>query len=99
VYLLAGRRWRDALIVTLVGGVVLAASWVLAPGAWRDFFDVVVVRAGTSVASIFPVPFPIRLAGGVALGRVLTGRTGRLITGLLSSAVILALTAALLLSA
>lgn len=67
VYLLAGRRWRDALLVTAAGGVVLAASWVLAPGAWRDFFDVVVVRAGTSVASIFPVPFPIRLAGGVAL--------------------------------
>ena len=41
----------------------------------------------------------VLVAGGVALGRVLTGRTGRLITGLVSSAVILALTVALLLSA
>ena len=37
------------------------------------------------------------VAGGVALGKVLTGRSGRLITGLVSSAVIVALTAALLL--
>jgi len=39
------------------------------------------------------------VTGGLALGRVLTGRPGRMLTGLLSSAVILALTAALLLSA
>ncbi len=36
------------------------------------------------------------VAGGVALGRALTGRTGRLITGLGSSALIVALTIALL---
>ena len=40
----------------------------------------------------------VLVAGGVALGRVLTGRTGRLLTGLLSSAVIIGLTVALLLS-
>jgi arginine exporter protein ArgO len=39
----------------------------------------------------------VLVAGGVALGRVLTGRTGALITGLVSSAVIVVLTAALLL--
>jgi len=38
----------------------------------------------------------VLVAGGVALGRVLTGRTGRLVTGLVSSAVIVALTVALL---
>jgi arginine exporter protein ArgO len=38
----------------------------------------------------------VLVAGGVALGRLLTGRTGRLVTGLLSSAVIVALTVALL---
>jgi len=38
----------------------------------------------------------VLVAGGVALGRVLTGRIGRLVTGLLSSALIVALTAALL---
>jgi hypothetical protein len=67
VYLLAGRRWRDAIVVVAVGAAVLAVSVVLAPRAWQDFFDIVVVRAGTSVASIFPIPFPIRLAGGLAL--------------------------------
>src|SRR6478672_10370804 len=40
----------------------------------------------------------VLVAGGVALGRVLTGRTGRLVTGLVSSAVIVALTIVLLIS-
>ena len=38
----------------------------------------------------------VLVAGGVALGRVLTGRTGRLVTGLVSSAVIIVLTGVLL---
>ena len=38
----------------------------------------------------------VLVAGGVAVGRVLTGRTGRLVTGLLSSALILVLTVVLL---
>lgn len=38
------------------------------------------------------------VAGGMVLGRTLTGRRGRLITGLVSSAVILGLTVALLLA-
>ena len=38
------------------------------------------------------------VGGGLALGRVLTGRTGRLVISLVSSVVILGLTAALLLS-
>lgn len=70
VYLIAGRRWRDAGLVLVVGGLVLAASYIVAPGAWHDFFDIVVVRAGTSVASILPLPFPLRLAGGVTLAVV-----------------------------
>ncbi len=40
----------------------------------------------------------VLVAGGVALGRVLTGRTGRLVTGLVSSTVIIVLTGILLLS-
>ena len=39
----------------------------------------------------------VLVAGGVALGRVLTGRTGRLVTGLVSSAVILGCALVLLL--
>jgi arginine exporter protein ArgO len=38
----------------------------------------------------------VLVAGGVALGRVLTGRTGALLTGLVSSTVIVALTVVLL---
>src|SRR6478752_3775604 len=38
----------------------------------------------------------VLVAGGVALGRVLTGRTGALMTGLVSSTVIVALTVVLL---
>ena len=38
----------------------------------------------------------VLVAGGVALGALLTGRTGRLVTGLVSSAVIVALTVSLL---
>jgi len=38
------------------------------------------------------------VAGGMVLGRTLTGRRGRLITGLVSSAVILGLTVTLLLA-
>ena len=37
------------------------------------------------------------VAGGVAIGKLLTGRTGRLVTGVVSSVVIVALTVALLL--
>ena len=70
VYLLAGRRWREAIAVLALGAAVLAVSALLAPGAWRDFFDVVVVRAGTSGASIFPIPFPIRFAGALLLAVV-----------------------------
>ena len=70
VYLASARRWREAALVAIVGGVVLLVSVVLAPTAWQDFFSVVLPRTGTSVASILPIPFPVRAALGVVLAIV-----------------------------
>ena len=67
VYLAAARRWREAVLAGVVGAVVLAVSVLLVPDAWRDFVGVVLPQAGPSGASILPIPFPIRFAGGGAL--------------------------------
>jgi hypothetical protein len=74
VYEAASGRWREAAKVAAVGLVVLAASVVMAPVAWREFLDVVGARAGTDGGSLFPaIPFAVRLAAGVALA-VVAGR-------------------------
>jgi hypothetical protein len=70
VYLAAARRWKEALLVAVVGGVVLVLSVVLAPTAWQDFFSLVIPQAGSSEASLLPIPFPVRLGVGVALAVV-----------------------------
>jgi len=73
VYLASARRWREAVLVGVAGGVVLLVSVALAPGAWKDFFTLVVPQGGTSGASILPVPFPVRAAIGAALA-IIAGR-------------------------
>jgi hypothetical protein len=70
-YLLAGRRYREALLVAAVGVAVLAVSAIVSPGAWGQFADVALARGGSSGASLVPVPFPIRF--GVAIGLALVG--------------------------
>ena len=70
VYLASARRWKEALPVAAVGGGVLLLSVALAPTAWQDFIALVVPQAGTSEASLLPVPFPVRLAVGTALALV-----------------------------
>lgn len=70
VYLASARRWREALAVAVVGAGVLALSVILAPGAWQDFFTIVLAQAGTSEASLLPIPFPIRLAVGLVVAVV-----------------------------
>jgi Glycosyltransferase family 87 len=67
VYLAAARRWREAFLVGGVGAAVLALSFLLARDAWRDFFAIVGPQAGPSGASIVPLPFAVRFAGGAAL--------------------------------
>jgi hypothetical protein len=70
VYLASARRWREALCVAGLGLVVLLGSALLAPAAWQDFLSLVIPQAGSSVASIVPVPFPVRLAVGAGLAVV-----------------------------
>lgn len=86
VYLAAAGRWRDAVKVAVLGLVVLGISVALAPEAWREFLDVVGLRAGTDGGSLIPIPFAIRfvagailavLAGLVAAGRLGSGRFPR----------------------
>jgi hypothetical protein len=82
-YLLAARRWRDAVLVMVGGGIVLALSVLLAPGAWSDFIRIVLAQAGTSGASLVALPYPVRFAIGAAVavvGGLLTAR-GRSMAG------------------
>ena len=82
VYLAAARRYRDALLLAVVGGAVLAVSVALSPGAWQQFVQEVVVRGGTSGASLIPVPFVIRFvlaAVLAAIGGRIGGRWGEVL--------------------
>ena len=86
-YLIAGRRYRDAALVTAVGLAILAVSLILSPGAWGQFLELVTMQGASSGASLVPVPFPVRflLAGALAVvGGRLGGRRGEacLILGL-----------------
>ena len=66
-YLAAAGRWRDAVKVAALGVAVLAVSVALAPGAWREFFEVVGTRAGADGGALVPIPFALRFGVGVAL--------------------------------
>jgi glycosyl transferase family 87 len=82
VYLLAAGRVREAIGVGLLGGAVLAVSYVLAPGAWGEFLSVVGARAGTDGGALVAIPFPVRfVAGGVlaAIGGRLGGHRGEIL--------------------
>ncbi len=80
IYLAAAGRWRDAVKVAVLGLGVLGLSVALGPEAWRDFLDVVGVRAGTDGGSLLPIPFALRFAAGAVLavvaGFVAAGRLG-----------------------
>jgi hypothetical protein len=69
-YLVAARRWREAVMVGVVGGIVLLLSVALAPTAWADFFSLVLPQAGSSGASIVSIPFPVRFAAAAALALI-----------------------------
>src|SRR5206468_178503 len=98
-YLAAAGRWRDAARVGVFGLIVLAVSYVLAPGAWGDFVGIVGARAGTDGGSVFPIPFWLRFLVGAGLavlgGRLdLQARRGGFTPRLGESAMIFALTIA-----
>ncbi len=75
VYLLAAGRVREAVGVGLLGGAVLAISFVLAPGPWLDFLTIVGARAGTDGGALVAIPFPVRFAAGAAIAAI-AGRLG-----------------------
>jgi hypothetical protein len=79
VYLAAARRFREALLTCLAGAAILGLSVALAPEAWRQFVEVVGLRAGTDGGSLVAIPFWLRFGVGTllaAFGGWLGGRRG-----------------------
>jgi hypothetical protein len=72
-YLAARGRWRDAVMVSAFGLVLLAVSVALSPAAWAQFVDVVVGRGPSDMPSIIPVPYGLRALIGLGLA-VVAGR-------------------------
>lgn len=82
VYLVLRRRWRDALIATMVGAVIVVISFAIDPALWLEWFDTVVGRVGVTGNSLIPVPYVVRAAAGLALtvaGGYLGRRNGELL--------------------
>ncbi len=96
----AGRAYSSLLGITLLNPVTVLYFSALVLGSKANSLG----SAGASAVFVIAAFLAsaswqlVLVCGGVALGRVLTGRTGRLVTGLVSSAVIIVLTVALLLS-
>jgi len=88
---LRGRR-REALVATAFGAVLLLCSLVLAPDAWRQFIDVVLLARGPGDQSGFlPVPYAARLVVGLVLAVVAARLEPRIGEPLLVVAVVVAL--------
>lgn len=75
LYLVAAGRRREAALAALVGGAVAAASYILAPGAWRDFLEVATSRAVTDAGGFLGVPYAARLVAGGSIAFI-AGRRG-----------------------
>ena len=60
-------RWRDALVATGFGAILLACSIALGPDLWRHFIDVLVARGPADASAFVPVPYVARLILGVVL--------------------------------
>jgi arginine exporter protein ArgO len=97
----AGRAYASLLGITLLNPVTVLYFSALVLGSQANGLGGAAESAVFVVAAFLASASwqLVLVAGGVALGRVLTGRTGRLVTGLVSSAVIVVLTGVLLLSA
>jgi len=83
VYFLSARRWRDALVAAGAGVGILAVSFVLAPGAWRDSSRSL-REAGAGSAGLLPVPFWVRAMAGIILA-VVAGRARPRVASFFSS--------------
>jgi len=76
VYLLLRRRWRDAVVASVIGLVIAGVSGVLNADLWRAWLDSVLGRADMVGNSLLPVPYMARAAAGLALA-VAGGAIGR----------------------
>jgi hypothetical protein len=72
IYFVSARRWRDALVAGGAGAGILVLSYVLAPGAWRDFI-LLAQGAGAGSSGFVPLPYWVRAAVGVSLA-IVAGR-------------------------
>jgi hypothetical protein len=82
VYLALRRRWRDAIISSVVGGSIVTVSFALDPSLWENFLEAVRDRAGMTGNSLLPFPYAARAAAGLALtvaGGIVGRRRGELL--------------------
>jgi hypothetical protein len=82
VYLALRRRWRDAVVASIVGLAIVGASSVIDPGLWRAWMDAVLGRADMIGNSLVPVPYAVRAVAGLALtvaGGLIGRRRGELL--------------------
>jgi hypothetical protein len=65
-------RWRDAAIGSIVGLVLLAASVVLSPDAWRAYIDFALGVDPLQQSAFVAIPLPVRAVAGLALALIAT---------------------------
>ena len=66
-YLALRGRLHDAVVATVFGAVLLLASVLLGPEAWRQFLDTLLARGPGDASAFLPVPYGARLVLGVIL--------------------------------
>lgn len=91
VYLAARGRWRDAVLASVVGLVILVVSVALAPRAWGDFVDILRARGPGDASSFVPIPYIVRAVAGLILAIVAGRLQARIGEPLLVFAIVIAL--------
>jgi hypothetical protein len=90
-YLAVRGRVREAVVATAFGAVLLACSVLLAPDAWRQFFDIALARGPSDASGFLPVPYAVRLVAGLILALIAARLEPRIGEPLLVVAVVVAL--------
>ena len=67
VWFAVRREWRALVIALGVTGVIVAVSFVLTPGLWRDWLTVLTSSDSLSPPTAYPVPLLPRLVAAGAL--------------------------------
>jgi glycosyl transferase family 87 len=76
VYLALQRRWHDVIVSAVLGAVIVAVSYVVAPDLWRDWLNAINGRSDVIGNSIVPLPYSVRALAGFVL-TVVAGVLGR----------------------